>query len=345
MLPWGELVKAAVTNPCVFIPLPIWPSSSCCGGFSEKDRACKLWENAVQRTLLVHQSSELGISRHLHEILLAENTNNTTPKKEDPFNAKILYTEKEEDEDTPTVVPALPFRGLPRQPYCKELARRLYRLSQIMSNDLNEKVPLVHPMEENQCFLVSAELLGLKEIMEPKLDSLPPIPRTATRKNLQSWLCDAGDDCVLRILGMRKTVGTNSRLLLPPPRQVLEEAAMAPHSKGKGNNRLTVAARARSKHAHRGKDRFFGVVAGSAEKQNMESAIIVKKLFNEAVWINIHVFGGIEDPVLEVREETGYGGRWQLFASNKSTMILATVEFRGFLEPQMPDGHEKGWRH
>jgi hypothetical protein len=214
-----------------------------------------------------------------------------------------------------------------------------------MSNDLNEKAHLVYTLEQNQCILVSPELLGLKEIMEPTIDLLPPIPRTATTKNLQSWLCDAGDDCVLRILGMRKTVGTDSRILLPPPRQILEEAALAPHPKGKGKNRLTVAARARSKHAHRGKDRFFGVVAGSAEKQNRESAIIVKNLLNEAVWINIHVFGGIEDPVLEVREETGYGARWQLFASDKSSMIISRVEFRGFLEPQMPDGHEKGWRH
>ena len=39
--------------------------------------------------------------------------------------------------------------------------------------------------------------------------------------------------------------------------------------------------------------------------------------------------------VLEVRHEEGYGLRWLSDGS----------EFRGFLEPQMKDGHAVGWRH
>ncbi len=36
-----------------------------------------------------------------------------------------------------------------------------------------------------------------------------------------------------------------------------------------------------------------------------------------------------------MRTIEGYGARWLLDGS----------EFRGFLEPQMVDGHEVGWRH
>ena len=39
--------------------------------------------------------------------------------------------------------------------------------------------------------------------------------------------------------------------------------------------------------------------------------------------------------VIEVRTMEGYGVRWKHDGS----------EFRGFLEPQMTDGHTVGWRH
>ena len=39
--------------------------------------------------------------------------------------------------------------------------------------------------------------------------------------------------------------------------------------------------------------------------------------------------------VFEVRTAEGYGARWLADGS----------EFRGFLEPQMEEGHSKGWRH
>ena len=39
--------------------------------------------------------------------------------------------------------------------------------------------------------------------------------------------------------------------------------------------------------------------------------------------------------VIEIRTIEGYGVRWLHDGS----------EFRGFLEPQMEDGHSVGWRH
>jgi hypothetical protein len=52
------------------------------------------------------------------------------------------------------------------------------------------------------------------------------------------------------------------------------------------------------------------------------------------VWINIHLLPH-QLVIIELRIDKGYGIRWQ---ANDGM-------FRGFLEPQMEDGHEKGWIH
>jgi hypothetical protein len=112
------------------------------------------------------------------------------------------------------------------------------------------------------------------------------------------------------------------------------------------NAKLSVSARARAKHAHRGKECFFGEVRGSAEDQNQEAQRIVLHLLQNAVWINIHNFAGTDgEPVLEIRIASGYGARWKADWSNSASMQPTNVRFRGFLEPQMQDGHERGWKH
>ena len=81
--------------------------------------------------------------------------------------------------------------------------------------------------------------------------------------------------------------------------------------------------------------------------QNIVAEEILIRVINEAVWINCHVFGGVDDlPVLEVRVESGYGARWSLHRQDKdSDCDKSEVTFRGFLEPQMEDGHKWHWRH
>ena len=107
---------------------------------------------------------------------------------------------------------------------------------------------------------------------------------------------------------------------------------------------LTVAARARSKHAHRGeKDQFFGVCTGSVKDKNDAAEKIVMDMLKDAVWINIHVFGGIKTPVMEVRNRVGYGARWAADWSCPERPV--NVAFRGFLEPHMEEGFEQRWRH
>ena len=189
-----------------------------------------------------------------------------------------------------------------------------------------------------------AEQLGVEEQMQPSLASLPQHPiNQPTTESLYEWLRAASTENIRQLLGMRKTVGTDPRGLLPPFPAVLLEAANEPHKKGK-NCKLTVAGRARAKHAHRGKEQFFGVVKGSPEKQSKEAEAIVRTILNGAAWINIHAFGGTDSlPVLEARLENGYGARWTADWTDPARPV--DVQFRGFLEPQMEDGHEKGWAH
>eukprot|EP00525_Craspedostauros_australis_P007468 CAMPEP_0198130372 /NCGR_PEP_ID=MMETSP1442-20131203/53810_1 /TAXON_ID= /ORGANISM="Craspedostauros australis, Strain CCMP3328" /LENGTH=154 /DNA_ID=CAMNT_0043790971 /DNA_START=39 /DNA_END=500 /DNA_ORIENTATION=+ len=151
---------------------------------------------------------------------------------------------------------------------------------------------------------------------------------------------------------------------LPPHPQELLDAAAQPHHP---RQTLSLAARARAKHAHRGSEQFFGVAKGTQERQNREAQEILRTMLRTAVWMNIHTFGGCqeEEPVLELRVSSGYGARWKFTkikdddddggADNSSTASKANqgtttgtskeyrMQFRGFLEPQMEDGHLKGW--
>ena len=218
--------------------------------------------------------------------------------------------------------------GLPNRPLYRELATRLLRLSSMQTKDLLS--------ETTQ--LVPAESLGMKELPQP---TLPPPPKHATCSEFREWLYQAGDAGVCKVLGMRKTVGTNPKNLLPPSWSALVNAAAIPNS---SNAKLSVAARARAKHAHRGQDQFFGLVKGSQEEQNAAAQNVIIYLLKNAVWINIHSFAGM-DSVLEVRVASGYGARWKADWSNDSRCLASNVTFRGFLEPQMQNGHDKGWKH
>jgi hypothetical protein len=80
------------------------------------------------------------------------------------------------------------------------------------------------------------------------------------------------------------------------------------------------------------------------------------KLLQTAVWINLHTFGGLQEnnPVLEIRVASGYGARWTgdwstttttTTMSSQTTTTPLNIQFRGFLEPPMENGHETKWRH
>lgn len=135
---------------------------------------------------------------------------------------------------------------------------------------------------------------------------------------------------ILDLLGIRETVGTIS--LLPPSRKSLLASFTVKYIQ---NSELSVGARALSKHFHRDhSDSWWGVCTGTEAAKNYHALELMNKILDSAVWINIHWLPH-DIHIIEARQDQGYGIRWSADGSS----------FRGFLEPQMIDGHEVGWRH
>jgi len=135
---------------------------------------------------------------------------------------------------------------------------------------------------------------------------------------------------ILDLLGMRKTVG--SKEMLPPSRESLMKSFCAKHSE---KSPLSVGARALSKHFHRDHSTsWWGECTGTELAKNEHALTLCNKILDNAVWINIHWLPH-DVVIIEARQEEGYGMRWSADGSL----------FRGFLEPQMVDGHEVGWKH
>ncbi|XP_022801814.1 uncharacterized protein LOC111339424 [Stylophora pistillata] len=134
---------------------------------------------------------------------------------------------------------------------------------------------------------------------------------------------------LLDLLNIRRTQGSVD--IFPSPVEVLIESFNKKH---RPNANLTVGARALSKHCHRDSSEWWGVCAGSEQVKNEHANTVVMRILEDASWINIHCLPhGLK--VIEVRCIEGYGARWSYDGK----------VFRGFLEPQMEDGHAVGWKH
>lgn len=301
-----------------------------CG--TDDSSSLDLWTRQVRFSLQCDHSFLGGghHSRELRELLLEEEC--------DDF--ENLVHDKGWDEDSSDDSSWL-VKGVPRRPLYKELAYRLLRWSRRCYNpprtavkDCNDTTNDIAGLHR---LMIPAEFLGLKE--EEKLAALPPPPKT--HGEIRRWMSQTTDHGIVRLLGMRQTIGSDPRPLVAPSRGLLLQAAEQLH-RPNSKSILTVAARARTKHAHRGQERFFGIAKGSPQAHNQETKVVLHLLLNTAVWINIHTFGGLDgDLVVEIREERGYGARWFLRLEEQKT----NLQFRGFLEPQVPCGHENGWRH
>jgi hypothetical protein len=276
------------------------------------------------------------------------------------FSRCISHSNHHDDDERD--VGLLPFRGVPKQPLYLELTRRLEILHELLEEKNQTRPSIFQPSisgvnpnsPSSPHLFLPAATLKFSEL------DRPPLPTNTT--NIRDWFQKAGNDGILHLLGIRKTVGTPSQhWLLPPSWNQLTQAANQIHKA-----KLTVAARARAKHAHRGGvNSFFGVAKGNPQHQNEVAADLVLQLLREAIWINIHTFGGMNEyePVLEIRIASGYGARWTAdwfyfedggsadgdgpapSPSPKTRIIPQNVIFRGFLEPQMENGYELKWRH
>jgi hypothetical protein len=280
----------------------------------------------------------MSSTRDLQRVLLSEEDPDEFQEDEEDY-------ESYEEIKTSTII----IQGVPRRPLYKEIAYRLYAWSQ---SQVQKSEGLIVSTQDNFRLVVPAEELGFQE--EEETAALLPRHPPKTVHEIRSWLTEAGDPGILRLLGCRHTIGTATSLLPPSRKALLEAASRLHHPK----NKLTVAARARSKHAHRGcQDLFFGIAKGPQEAQNDATKEILVKLLQTAVWINLHTFGGLQEnnPVLEIRVASGYGARWTgdwsttttttTTMSSQTTTTPLNIQFRGFLEPPMENGHETKWRH
>lgn len=136
---------------------------------------------------------------------------------------------------------------------------------------------------------------------------------------------------VLYCLGIGRTVG--SALTLPPPWRTCMASFLDRHAPTTASP-LTKGARAHAKHCHRDGHAFWGRATGSETEKNAQALLALQNIVTDMAWANVHAApGGLL--LFEVRCSPGYGARWLADGSH----------FRGFLEPQMEDGHAVGWRH
>ncbi|KAJ0405938.1 hypothetical protein P43SY_005504 [Pythium insidiosum] len=124
------------------------------------------------------------------------------------------------------------------------------------------------------------------------------------------------------------TVG--SRVLCPLTRQQCVESFTRSH----GREKLTVGARAFTKHCQRSADGWWGVVKGGDAAKNATALAKLEELLATCVWRNVHSLPHSE-ATFEIRNARGFGARW----------YVCDASFRGFLEPPMANGHENRWRH
>eukprot|EP00914_Ancora_sagittata_P035148 GHVO01070994.1.p1 GENE.GHVO01070994.1~~GHVO01070994.1.p1 ORF type:complete len:287 (+),score=30.78 GHVO01070994.1:267-1127(+) len=222
--------------------------------------------------------------------------------------------------------------GYPGDALYVQLAAVFFQWAQTGQCPVND-LPSQNLLDEQS--YVAERLLRIDAI-SPQLQDLESSWKELTGderlEKMLSVLLQLGRRGLLDLLGLRKTAGSID--VWPPPRCRLEETFNAKH-KPNSASMLSVGARALAKHCHRDESSsWWGKSSGTEAAKNKHSQDILARILDHATWINIHQMVH-EQKILEVRQEDGYGARW----------TADGIQFRGFLEPQMVDGHDVGWRH
>ena len=212
----------------------------------------------------------------------------------------------------------------PTYPLYAKISRSLYDWMK------NEKRETKNPKLLEECRNITEKQIA-NDFVDQKLKSCFLAAKRCTKKRLiLEILENLRLRGILDLLGMKQTVGSVD--MFPPPLSMLLESFKRKH---KPNAELSCGARALSKHCHRDStSQWWGTSTGSESNKNEHANQVLEKILSDAVWINIHLLPH-DVKVLEVRNELGYGARWSCDGTT----------FRGFLEPQMNDGHSIGWRH
>eukprot|EP00794_Sanderia_malayensis_P004772 gene4772-5399_t len=104
---------------------------------------------------------------------------------------------------------------------------------------------------------------------------------------LQELLCELLDILkergIMHLIGMRETTGSVN--LLPPP---LCKLLRSFNTQLNPKSKLTAGARALSKHFHRCGTSWWGNCSGTEDQKNTNAVTVLKKIFDDCVWINMH---------------------------------------------------------
>jgi len=217
--------------------------------------------------------------------------------------------------------------GIPLKPYFYEISNAI--ISWAQTNECPIKFNTMNLLNETE-----NDLQRLQQLSPHIIETISnwglydPHHRRISVLNILKGLGKKG---ILTLLKIRRTQG--SVVQLPPSFGDLIRACNEPHAPG-SPSKLTVAGRALSKHAQRSLEGMWGDPHGPEIVKNLRAEKIILSILMNATWINIHSLPH-DLPVFEVRNAEGYGLRWLADGS----------QFRGFLEPQMIDGHDKGWIH
>lgn len=214
-------------------------------------------------------------------------------------------------------------------PYYKELEMELEGTVQLVDNImLAEHLSIVSNFVDEMSLYIISSSHDINNIDTSSISAVTKL-----------FLNQIGPRILVALLGIRTTVGYIEDQL-PPTKTILLDAFDAPHIPG-SSNKLSVGARALSKHYHRGKEGWWGTLKGNDIAKNESAHLFCEKILSNAVWINLHQIAG-SVKIVEYRVVEGYGARWAMMSEKGGSEVCV---FRGFLEPQAVDGHECGWRH
>ncbi|XP_061191146.1 uncharacterized protein LOC133199353 [Saccostrea echinata] len=268
-------------------------------------------------------STKLQLSRYVQMVLENELKETTKAFEEDDIRA-LLKTDSKPLSPRETII------GYPSYPLYREIGNML---QQWMENKYCPVLDLPKYDLLDEKSYTQAREANFKTIT-PLLEGLQSLWELWSEEEIAHRVKDIliilGKRGMLDLLGVRKTVGTQE--IWPASRELLERSFTVKHSP---NAEISVGARALSKHFHRDNSTsWWGGCTGTEKQKNEYALSIVNKILDTATWINIHWLPH-DVYILEVRQEEGYGARWTADGSS----------FRGFLEPQMVDGHAVGWKH
>jgi hypothetical protein len=252
----------------------------------------------------------------------------TEGEASDPASTSGSVAENDHEEEDPEKEVDLTITPMPQKPYYIDLAKVLCMWAEQSS------FPIKFAQMEGQSLLATLDPTEHAKSLTPKLQSVfQHLESSSDTNSLEKLLFDFIQALnirgILTCLRVRQTFKSVDDF--PPSCERLIASLNETHAAGV---KLTVGARALSKHAHRSSDGWWGTTTGPDELKNKNAEQVVRKIFANASWINLHLLPH-DLVIFEVRTLEGYGARWSGDG----------CEFRGFIEPQMQDGHEKGWRH